>query len=124
MLLVLTGREDATATYLTEVLAKREVPFLRLDTEDLIARAAFRYARGRPALRIERTWYEPAAGSVAGWWEWRRRTVGAVVVSMGAAAKLAAGFAREGGGWNNLIPRRQNDNHLPDGGAAGSTRKT
>lgn len=63
MLLVLTGREDATASYLADVLAKREVPFLRLDTEDLVSRAAFRYSPSQPALRIDSRWYEPAAFS-------------------------------------------------------------
>jgi glutathione synthase/RimK-type ligase-like ATP-grasp enzyme len=63
MLLILTGREDATASYLSGVLLKRGLPFLRLDTENLISRAAIRYTPSKPALRIDGRWYEPAAFS-------------------------------------------------------------
>jgi hypothetical protein len=60
MLIILTNSQDATSTFLTPILTKAGIPYLRLDTDDLISRIAFSYRPEQPRIRIDGHWYEPA----------------------------------------------------------------
>lgn len=57
MLFILTNSQDATASYLISVLEKSEVPFLRLDTDQLLSRIAISYSHGTPTIKIDGHWF-------------------------------------------------------------------
>jgi glutathione synthase/RimK-type ligase-like ATP-grasp enzyme len=59
MLLVLTNSQDVTAAFLTTSLEKAGIPFLRLDTDQLVPRVSFSYRVGSPALKVDGRWLGP-----------------------------------------------------------------
>jgi len=60
MLFILTNSQDATATFLTPVLTKAGLPFLRLDTDLLLPRIELSYRIGQAALKVDGYWYHAA----------------------------------------------------------------
>jgi hypothetical protein len=58
MLFILTNSQDATASFLTAALNKSEVPFVRLDTDQLVPRIAISYRPRTPAIKVDNIWYE------------------------------------------------------------------
>ncbi len=117
MLLILTNGEDATASYLAEVLRKCGVPFLRLDTENLVSRTAIRYEPGRPALRIDTHWYEPTAFSHV----WYRRPEKLEDVRFGDSAEhryILSEWTEALEGFFTHVDRRRWMNHPASNAAA------
>jgi hypothetical protein len=60
MLFILTSAEDATASFLVDILAQKHVKFLRLDSDTLVSRSSLSYHPRQPALKVDGTWYEPS----------------------------------------------------------------
>jgi glutathione synthase/RimK-type ligase-like ATP-grasp enzyme len=58
MLLILTNTGDATASFLISALKEQGLPFIRLDTDQLISRIAIAYRSGVPAIKIDNVWRE------------------------------------------------------------------
>ncbi len=59
MLLILTNSLDVTADYLGSVLARRNVPFLRLDTDTALQHVGVEYEAGGPLVRLGGEWHPP-----------------------------------------------------------------
>lgn len=55
MLLILTNSQDATADYLIPILSDSGTPFLRLDTDTLVAGSSVSYTPDKPVFRISDT---------------------------------------------------------------------
>lgn len=69
MLLVLSNSSDATASYLTTILANSGVTFFRLDTDTALPALRFSYRQGCPALWLGSGWIKQADVSTI----WYRR---------------------------------------------------
>jgi hypothetical protein len=59
MLLVLTNSQDVTASFLCARLKEADIPFLRLDTDQLVPQISFSYRVGSPALKVDGEWIGP-----------------------------------------------------------------
>jgi glutathione synthase/RimK-type ligase-like ATP-grasp enzyme len=60
MLFILTNSQDATVSFLIPALEKSGLPFVRLDTDQVLRSAAFEFHAGLPRLRLNGSWHEPA----------------------------------------------------------------
>jgi glutathione synthase/RimK-type ligase-like ATP-grasp enzyme len=53
MLFIITNSQDVTASFLISVLEKSKIPFVRLDTDQILQRIAIAYSEGKPSIKID-----------------------------------------------------------------------